>query len=177
MLLRLITLILTLAYPFIVWWGLGAFGLSFLAILMVVISALRYINDPKPLSLVMLGACVVLAGYCTFYKDPIALKLYPVLMNGMMLFLFGSSLFDKESIIERFARLREPELPPEAIRYTRRLTALWCIFFVINGSIAAWTVFCASDKVWALYNGAIAYGLMGILFAGEWIYRKFVLKI
>ena len=73
--LRLLTLVLTLAYPFIIWWGLGAFGVSFLAILMVVISALRYANDPKPSWLVMLTVSVILAGYCSFFKEPIALKL------------------------------------------------------------------------------------------------------
>ena len=175
--LRLLTLVLTLAYPFIIWWGLGAFGVSFLAILMVVISALRYANDPKPSWLVILTVSVILAGYCSFFKEPIALKLYPVLMNGMMLFMFGSSLFDKETIIERVARFRDPELPLEAVRYTRRLTQLWCLFFIANGSVAAWTAFGASDKIWAIYNGAIAYGLMGCMFAGEWLYRKLVLKL
>lgn len=174
---RLLTLVLTLLYPFLIWWGLGEFGVAFLAMLMVVISALRYANDPKPSWLVMLTASVVLAGYSTFCKDPVGLKLYPVLMNGMMLFLFASSLFDKECIIERIARLRDPDLPDEAVRYTRRLTQVWCLFFIANGSIATWTVFCESDKVWALYNGAIAYGLMGLMFVGEWLYRKYVLKI
>jgi uncharacterized membrane protein len=43
--------------------------------------------------------------------------------------------------------------------------------------MAAWTALCASDKIWAIYNGAIAYGLMGCMFAGEWLYRKLVLKL
>jgi len=30
---------------------------------------------------------------------------------------------------------------------------------------------------WAAYTGIVSYVLMGILFAGEWIYRKLVLKV
>jgi uncharacterized membrane protein len=30
----------------------------------------------------------------------------------------------------------------------------------------------ASTEVWALYNGLIAYLLMALLFAGEWLVRQ-----
>ena len=30
---------------------------------------------------------------------------------------------------------------------------------------------------WAAYTGMVSYVLMGILFAGEWVYRKLVLKV
>jgi uncharacterized membrane protein len=49
------------------------------------------------------------------------------------------------------------------------------VFFVCNGAIAAVTALAASDRVWALYNGAIAYGLIGAMFAGEWIVRQRVM--
>lgn len=177
MLIRFLTLILTIAYPFIIWWGLDVFGLVFLVGFMVALSALRYIGDPKPLTLAIMLMCILLGGVGCVYEDPVALKLYPVLMNLMMFFLFGTSLLDQESIIERFARLQNPELPDKAIAYTRHLTVIWCAFFIVNGGIALWTVLCASDQVWAIYNGAVAYALMGCLFVGEWLYRKFILKI
>jgi|GEM_PF-4818737 len=30
---------------------------------------------------------------------------------------------------------------------------------------------------WAAYTGIVSYVLMGLLFAGEWVYRKTVLKV
>ena len=56
--------------------------------------------------------------------------------------------------------------------YTRRVTQVWCGFFVFNGSLALLTALYASDGVWMLYNGLLAYVLMGILFAGEWLVRQ-----
>ena len=38
-------------------------------------------------------------------------------------------------------------------------------------TLALATALWASDKTWALYNGLIAYLLMGALFAGEWLVR------
>ncbi len=61
--------------------------------------------------------------------------------------------------------------PPEW-RYTRRVTQVWCGFFVLNGGLALCTALWASDAGWALYNGLVAYVLMGLLFAGEWLVRR-----
>jgi uncharacterized membrane protein len=70
------------------------------------------------------------------------------------------------------ARLREPDLPPHAVVYVRRVTQVWCGFFLLNGSVALATALWASERVWALYNGLIAYLLIGTLFAVEWLVRQ-----
>ncbi len=100
------------------------------------------------------------------------LKLYPVLVNLVLLVTFASSLFYKPSMIERLARLREPNLSAHGVAYTYRVTQVWCGFFVLNGSIALFTAIWASDAAWALYNGLIAYLLMAGLFAVEWLVRR-----
>jgi len=105
-------------------------------------------------------------------NDPVWVLAYPVIVNGLMLGMFAASLLRPPSLIERLARLRQPDLPPEGAAYCRRVTLVWCAFFVGNGSIAAWTALAASREAWVLYNGLIAYLLMGALFAGEWLYRR-----
>jgi uncharacterized membrane protein len=103
-------------------------------------------------------------------------KLYPALMNLLMFSLFFSSLFTSSSLVERIARLREPDLPTQAIKYTRKVTMIWCVFFVLNGAIALWTACCASLLTWSWYNGLIAYLLMGAVFIGEWSYRVYYVR-
>ena len=61
------------------------------------------------------------------------LRWYPVLISGFMLGLFGLSLKYGPPMVERLARLREPQLPAKAIRYTRQVTIAWCVFFLCNG--------------------------------------------
>ena len=75
-------------------------------------------------------------------------------------------------MVERLARLRNPELPAAGVRYTRQVTQVWCAFFIVNGLIAVWTAVWSSREVWAVYNGFIAYLAMGALFAGEWLLRR-----
>jgi uncharacterized membrane protein len=75
------------------------------------------------------------------------------------------------SLIERLARRQERNFPPAAVAYTRRVTQVWCGFFAVNGAVALYTAFYASTAQWSLYNGFVAYLLMGILFAGEYCAR------
>src|SRR5690606_15152058 len=104
--------------------------------------------------------------------DPALLRWYPVLVNLVMLGVFGITLIYGPPLIERLARLREPELPPKAVRYTRRVTQVWVLFFIFNATLATLLTLWAPLSWWTLYNGLSAYLLMGLLFAGEWLVRQ-----
>lgn len=99
-------------------------------------------------------------------------KWYPVIMNALGFLLFSFSLFTRQSIIYRFALLEKGDaLSPDALPYCWSVTLCWVIFFLMNGSIAAWTVMNASDTIWAWYNGGVSYVLVSVLFFGERILR------
>ena len=84
-------------------------------------------------------------------------------------------------MIYRFAVLMDRSIPgsfweKRISAYCRKVTVVWIVFFITNGSVAAWTIFSGSDSEWAIYNGGVSYILMGILFMGEYIIRKMVQK-
>ena len=109
-----------------------------------------------------------------FFHSLETLMPYPVLVTLSLLILFAVILFFKPSMIERLARMQEPDLSEHAVRYTRKVTIVWCIFFICNGSIAFYTALFSSNEIWTLYNGLISYILMGVLFLSEFAYRKLV---
>ena len=119
-----------------------------------------------------LAVLVVLATATLLVNDERLLLLWPVGINLGLLLLFGASLLKPPTMIERFARLLHPDLPAEGVRYTRRVTQVWCAFFIVNGSIAAYTALATSREAWVLYNGLIAYLLVAALFCGEWLVRR-----
>jgi uncharacterized membrane protein len=172
MLLSVLTAALTLLYPLAIWFGHGVLEPRWLALLLLLVAATR-------LPALRLGrasrwfalAALVLAALALVANATLPLKLYPVAVNAALLVAFGHSLVAPPSMVERFARLREPQLPPAAIGYTRRVTQVWCGFFAINGGIALGTALFASEAVWSLYTGVISYLLMGLLFGGEYLLR------
>lgn len=173
---RLIGLSLLLAgvlYPFAVYYGSGHFAPWQFALLLGSLwlgRALTAAKRPGTLitALIALGFCVLLG----LFDSPVLLRWYPVLISASMLSLFGMSLIYGPPIVERLARIREPELPEVAVRYTRQVTRVWCCFFMANGLMATALTLWAPLTWWALYTGLISYGLMGLLFAGEWLVRR-----
>lgn len=164
--------LVTLLYPLLVWLGHGEVEPRLLAGVLVLAAALRILamGSGKAGRWWLLGA-LLLAAVTVWENAWMPLKLYPVLVNAVLLGVFGYSLIAPPSMIERFARLQEPDLPPYAVLYTQRVTQVWCAFFLINGAISLGTALWASPAVWSLYNGVIAYVLMGCLFGGEYLVR------
>lgn len=135
--------------------------------------------DWKPL--VSSGLFLAAGLFCFITGQEYFLKLYSVVINATFLFVFGSTLFFEPNIIFRFATLADRSIKGSSYEqnvksYCKKVTLVWCAFFVCNGSIAAYTTFCCSREVWAIYNGGISYALMGTLFVVEFIIRKVVDK-
>ena len=109
------------------------------------------------------------------YTKIFAIKFYPVVANTTIFFVFFSSLFAKETVIQKFAKAIDGELSETALKYTRNLTKIWCVFMFLNIAISIWTVF-MDEKIWALYNGFISYIAIGTLFVVEYIIRCILKK-
>jgi uncharacterized membrane protein len=167
-----LVLLLTLAYPFAVAFGLGRVEPRWFALALVALALVRAALAREAMWWVAAGGAATLAALSLAGQGWLPLKLYPVLVNALLLLVFGVSLWRGPPVVERLARLTEPDLPPEGVAYTRRVTKAWCFFFMANGAIAAATAWWASTDTWALYNGFIAYLLIGAMFGGEWLLRR-----
>lgn len=134
------------------------------------------------------SALFLLAGIlCFVFNEKVFLKLYSVAISATLLCVFASSLVFKPNIIFRFACIGDKSVKGSSFEnqvneYCRKVTIVWCSFFVLNGSISAFTAlhdFGAeelNDRIWSVYNGGISYILMGLLFTVEFIVRKMVDK-
>ncbi|WP_223669728.1 COG4648 family protein [Kangiella shandongensis] len=182
-LLKIAIAVVVLLYPIAIYFGLQHFQPKFLAITLAALVILRalFTNSKlfsaiKGLWFVILIAGLTIATLSYIQNATLGLKLYPVVITASFLIVFSYSLIKPPTVIERLARLQEPELPAEGIIYTRNVTKVWCGFFICNLLISLYTVFYASVEFWTLYNGFISYLLMGSLFLGEMIYRKWMLS-
>src|SRR6218665_1919250 len=167
-----LVMVITGVYPLLVFFGLSRFEPRALALLLAVLAVLRALGSRDRFGWWAAGAGLVLAALSALANEALPLKLYPVLVNTVLLIVFAASLRHPPSMVERLARLREPDLDAQGVAYTRRVTQVWCGFFVLNGGIALATCLRGSDAAWALYNGLIAYGLIGLLMGGEWLVRR-----
>jgi len=174
----ILAIVLIAAYPFLVYWGLNhlsikVIGWIFLSVIILRSLVLKQTNKQWiPLLVGILTTTILLS----IFNDEIYLKLNPVIISSCVFLTFALTLIKPPSMIETFARLQNKDLPDKAIPYCRKVTIIWCIFLLINSSIALYTALETDMKTWTLYNGLISYLIMGLLFAGEFAYRKLILR-
>lgn len=128
----------------------------------------------RVMPVIMIGLVVLAAGllYVGEAAQTRTLRFYPVAMNLTVSTTFLASLFWGTPIVERLARLQHPDLPPQAIPYTRRVTAVWSAALLTNTGISAWTAVYADMALWALYNGMLSYLLLASVFGIELLVRR-----
>jgi uncharacterized membrane protein len=161
----------TLSYPALVYFILQHHGARALVLPLAGLALARFILKREWIW----GAGVLLLALLALLTNhSLPVKLYPAVVSLSFLAVFGYSLYKPPSFVERIARLREPDLPPQAVMYTRRVTFVWCIYFLVNAAIAAGLALWGSDRDWALYSGAVSYVLAGLLFAGEFLVRQYL---
>lgn len=167
----------SILYPLFAAIAVRTLGPGWVVIGLLVLLALRGLlgltrSVPGGLTYGLLFVAVALA-LTALYDRHLSVRLYPAFMNAAMLLAFAHTLLRPPSMIERFARLVEPNLPESGVRYTRVVTWIWVAFFTTNGAIAGYTALYSSWSDWTLYNGVIAYVAMGALFIVEFLVRPF----
>ncbi len=162
--------LLVAGYPFIIYFLIthGAAWLGAALVFGLILWKIRLRNN----WLWLLTGLLVLMLLATllFGIDTIP-KLSPLLIHIGLFYIFSQSLKNKP-LIEQFARLDFPELPPEIEVYCRQLTILWSGFFAMNIAACLWLAIWGNNSQWVLYNGLIVYFLIAALMVGEYFWRR-----
>ncbi|MCP3985776.1 MAG: hypothetical protein GY723_15435 [bacterium] len=171
--------VLAVGYPFLIFVGLQFLEARWIALGVATWLLLRWVTSWRSPSkedvLRLLVPAVLVAtalGTTIIWNDEQALLFLPVVVNLALLLAFARTLWSGPPLIESFARMQVPELPPDEVRYCRSVTIVWCAFFIGNGSICASLALFGSAWVWTLYTGFVSYLLIGLLFAVEFLVRS-----
>lgn len=119
--------------------------------------------------------CVV-AIVLRFTDADVVLRFYPIGVISVCLCLFGSSLFQKETIIFKFASILDRSIKTHPGRadiekYCRHVTEVWVSWFIINLFIAFYFVFFGSIEKWTIFNGPVCWFVQGMIFLVEFLVR------
>lgn len=106
------------------------------------------------------------------FRGNVWFRLYPVVVTGAVLAAFALSL-RWTPLVERFALRMGASLDAGGREYCRKATVAWTVFLAAHFAVTVATVF-LSLETWALYNGCIAYVLIGAMFLGEFAVRRVV---
>jgi uncharacterized membrane protein len=176
---KLLRVLLGLGYPFLIFAGLQllapreiALGLAGLLVVRGLLTWRRPTGDELK-RLAVPAALVAGVLVPTLLLDDAAwLLLVPVAMNLALLVAFARTLWNGPPLVETFARLQVPDLPPDEVRYCRSVTRVWCVFFAINAAVCLGLALFAELGTWVLYTGLVSYVLVGVLYSVEFVVRS-----
>lgn len=89
-----------------------------------------------------------------------------------LLWLFGRTLlYGREPLITRLARRVHGSLAPNMERYTRNVTAAWCVFSAMQLMVSAILLMFSTLETWSLFVNILNAPLIALMFLCEYIYR------
>ncbi len=171
---RVVLAIFVFAYPFFVYFGIKSLPPSFFGLVLMGLLALRFgVLEPGERLILLPGLLVFMAYAVTMavLDNTWMILFYPALVNFVMCAVFANSLRYEEPLLLRIVRNRGYAISAVTPRYLYRLTAVWAVFFALNGIVSLWTS-TLSLEAWTLYNGLISYFIIALLFGVEYLFRR-----
>ena len=96
--------------------------------------------------------------------------------NAALGLSFGRTLAPgAEPLISRLATLVHGPLSPLLVRYTRRATWAWVIYFACTAAASVLLFALAPAPVWSAFVNLLSLPLLGAMFAGEYLVRTLVI--
>jgi uncharacterized membrane protein len=174
---RVIDAVVLLLYPVIVLGGLAYLGVRWTALILLVLTGRRFVasifSDRSTSRIMIIQASLVVAiiGGAAALGSELVLRFAPFAVSLTFIALFAISL-GGTPIIERFARLSRPDLPPDHVTYCRRLTRIWIVVLSLNSCMILFACLFGDTTLWTVLVGPVSYGFLGVVFAVEYVYRK-----
>lgn len=172
-----LVLALILAYPVIAYVSIDNLGIRWASLVLLVlvlgstlvrILSTRALRRPLLLQAAAVGL-ILGVGYCA--HSPFYMKLVPALIALSAAVNFFLSL-RKVPVIESFARMQKPDLPPDEVRYTRTWTHLWGWTMAADAVLCLAAALQDSLRLWLILCFPVSYVLIGLVFCTEYVIRK-----
>ncbi len=91
----------------------------------------------------------------------------------ILLWLFGRTLrAPRQPLVTLLALHVHGDLPPEILRYTRRVTWAWCVFFAAMAATSLLLFAFAPLPVWSAFNSLLNLPLVAAMYLAEYAWRQ-----
>ncbi len=175
---KVIDAVIFVLYPLLVLVGMTYLGIRLTAVILLLfvgrrIIALLLANKAETrVVLYQAAAMGVIMGAAALSESPIALRAAPFFISLTFIFTFAISL-RTTPLIERFARMTDPELSEEEVQYCRNLTKVWVAVLSCNSMLVFGAAFVEDHVLWSILVGPVSYSVLGSVFVFEYPYRKY----
>lgn len=175
---RIFFLFIPLVIHFLIFFGnfdsaMVLLYLSLLIVLMAVVELPPLLLACLAVAIAILAAAARLlleGGGNAIYFPSVAI---PLCFCGVFI---ASLLPGRVPLVTRIAIAVRGRLPERMVRYSRRLTQAWVVFFLLISAEALALAIWAPLEVWSLFTNVLNYVFIAAFFVLEYVYRKVIVK-
>lgn len=178
-LLNIISGLFIVASPWVLYWTLSQGDVTVAAITLISWVIIRTIpillsakKEQRMAALQLPAIALVFAVLGWIFDEGVLLLIMPSATQAAFGLTFLRSL-KTTPLIEHFARMVKTDLSPAEQVHCRSWTRIWGFYLFVLAAIGLVLAATASLGVWTIYVGLVSYGLVGVLFAVEYVTRKF----
>jgi len=181
-LLGIISTLFIVASPFVLYWTLTHHNVAVAAIALIAWVIVRTIPtfmsasaEQRRAALQLPAIALLFAVIGWILNDGTYLLVMPAATQGTFGLTFLRSVDrarTRTPLIEHFARMVKGDLSVDEQAHCRRWTKIWGVYLIVLAAIGLGLARFATLEVWTLYVGFVSYGLVGVLFAVEYVIRR-----
>ncbi len=176
--LKVISALFIVASPWVLYWTLSQGDVTIAAITLIAWVIVRTIpvllsakKEQRAAALQLPAIALVFALLGWIFDQGVLLLIMPSATQATFGLTFLRSLATTP-LIEHFARMVKPALSPAEQAHCRSWTKVWGVYLLVLAAIGLVLAAVASLATWTIYVGLVSYGLVGVLFAIEYVTRK-----
>ena len=177
--LKIISGLFIVASPWVLYWTLSQGDVTVAAITLIAWVIVRTIpvllsakKEQRLAALQLPAIALVFAILGWIFDKGVLLMILPSATQAAFGLTFLRSL-KTTPLIEHFARMVKPALSPGELVHCRSWTRIWGFYLLVLAALGLVLAAVATLEVWTIYVGLVSYGLVGVLFAIEYLVRKF----
>lgn len=177
MMLRLLTLLAVVAYPFVVHISVLQGDLAspaiYLSILLFGFALVNIVHKHLIMAVTALIIFGIILTLIIMRKESWVIYSVPVVIQLSLAYAFGHTLFHgRVALVTQIAtKMRGQELDARAIDYTRVVTWIWTVLFIGIAIECVLLSNFASHKTWSLFANLLNYLIIIAMFVVEYIVR------
>lgn len=176
--LNIISGLFIVASPWVLYWTLSQGDVTVAAITLIAWVIIRTIpvllsakQEQRMAALQLPAIALVFAILGWIFDQGVLLLVMPSATQAAFGGTFLRSL-KTTPLIENFARMVKADLSPGEVAHCRTWTRVWGFYLLLLAAIGLVLAATVSLAVWTVYVGLVSYGLVGVLFAVEYVTRK-----
>lgn len=177
--LNILSALFIVASPWVLYWTLSQGDVTVAAVTLIAWVIVRTIpvllsakKEQRLAALQLPAIALVFAVLGWIFDQGVLLLVMPSATQAAFGLTFLRSL-KATPLIEHFARMVKPDLSAPEQVHCRAWTRIWGFYLLLLAAIGLVLAATVSLGIWTIYVGLVSYGLVGVLFAVEYVVRKY----